>query len=46
MAESLTKCQGCGMFRLCREYEGMALCISGPSKCWRHRRAIVKKEKK
>lgn len=40
VAESLTTCNGCGMHRLCREYEGLWLCIDGPSKCYRRRRAV------
>jgi len=39
--ESLTKCYGCGVYRLCREYEDMWLCVSGPAKCWRQRQSLV-----
>ncbi len=40
MTDTLTKCNGCGMYRLCREYEGLWLCVDGPSKCYRRRRTV------
>ena len=40
MTEILTTCNGCGAYRLCREWEGLWLCESGPSKCYRRRKAV------
>jgi len=37
---ALTKCNSCGAYRLCRRYEGLYLCVGGPSKCYRHRKAV------
>ena len=45
VAESITLCDGCGSYRLTREYKGLKLCING-SHCYRHRRSIVKKGEK
>ncbi len=44
MPDTLTKCNGCGMYRLCREYAGLWLCVNGPSKCYRRRQAIKAKK--
>lgn len=44
MPDTLTTCNGCGMHRLCREYEGLWLCVDGPSKCYRCRQAIKAKK--
>ena len=38
--ETLTTCSGCGAYRLCREWEGLMLCLTGPSKCYLHRKAV------
>ena len=41
--ETVTICDGCGSFRLCRQYDDrMWLCLKG-RQCWRHRRSISKK---
>lgn len=45
MTDTLTKCNGCGMYRLCREYEGLWLCIDGPGKCYRRRRTVKAKKR-
>ena len=43
MPESLTKCAGCYSYRLCREYEGLWLCLKGPAKCWKRRKMVKAK---
>jgi len=44
MSDTVTKCNGCGMYRLCREYEGLWLCTDGPAKCWKRRKAVKAKK--
>jgi hypothetical protein len=43
--EELRRCDGCRTTRLCRQYRGLWLCVSGPQKCWRHRRVIGNTER-
>jgi len=38
-------CAGCDALRLCREYEGIWLCLRRTWKCWKNRKTILASKK-
>ena len=36
--EEIRTCNGCGASRLCRPYNGLWLCVTGPSRCFKRRK--------
>jgi ribosomal protein L37AE/L43A len=38
--DELHRCDGCHSDRRCRLYRGLWLCLTGPQKCYRHRKNV------